>query len=162
MGLKQNLHKLKEKYRGKKMAPAFNALHTFLYTPNEVTHGGTHIKAADDLKRTMNIVIMALVPCLIFGIFNAGYQHYAAIDMAQGLSVEASWFGNFFTWENFWFGAIRVLPLVIVSSGVGLLVEFFFNYHFHRSHSSIRDHHRCEKIFEKHSFNQYRTTFNIG
>lgn len=126
MGMKQNLHKLKEKYRGKKMAPAFNALHTFLYTPNEVTHGGTHIKAADDLKRTMNIVILALVPCLIFGIFNAGYQHYAAIDMAQGLSVEASWFGNFFTWDNFWLGTSKVLPLVIVSYGVGLLVEFIF------------------------------------
>ena len=126
MGLKQNLHKLKEKYRGKKMAPAFNALHTFLYTPNEVTHGGTHIKVADDLKRTMNIVIMALVPCLIFGIFNAGYQHYAAIDMAQGLSVEASWFGNFFTWDNFWIGAKKVIPLVVVSYGVGLIVEFIF------------------------------------
>ena len=81
MSLKQNLHNLKEKYKGTKMAPAFNAIHTFLYLPNEVTHaGGTHIKAADDLKRTMNIVIMALIPCLLFGMFNAGYQHYAAID----------------------------------------------------------------------------------
>ncbi|NQX78517.1 RnfABCDGE type electron transport complex subunit D, partial [Gilvibacter sp.] len=126
MGMKQNLHKLKEKYRGKKMAPAFNALHTFLYTPNEVTHGGTHVKAADDLKRTMNIVILALVPCLIFGIFNAGYQHYAAIDMAKGLTVEPSWFGNFFTWDNFWLGAWKVIPLVVVSYGVGLIVEFIF------------------------------------
>ncbi|WP_374958541.1 NADH:ubiquinone reductase (Na(+)-transporting) subunit B [Gilvibacter sp.] len=126
MGLKQNLHKLKEKYRGTKMAPAFNALHTFLYTPNEVTHGGTHVKAADDLKRTMNIVILALVPCLIFGIFNAGYQHYAAIDMAKGLTVEPSWFGNFFTWDNFWLGAGKVIPLVVVSYGVGLIVEFIF------------------------------------
>ena len=63
MGLKSNLHKLKEKYKGTKMAPAFNAIHTFLYLPNETTHsGGTHIKAADDLKRTMNTVIMAMVP----------------------------------------------------------------------------------------------------
>ena len=67
MGLKAKLHNLKEKYKGTKMAPAFNAIHTFLYLPNEVTHGGTHIKAADDLKRTMNIVIMALIPCLFFG-----------------------------------------------------------------------------------------------
>ena len=65
MGLKSNLHNLKEKYKGTKMAPAFNAIHTFLYLPNEVTHNGTHVKAADDLKRTMNTVIMALVPCLI-------------------------------------------------------------------------------------------------
>ena len=42
------------------MVPAFNAIHTFLYLPNETTHGGTHIKAADDLKRTMNTVILAL------------------------------------------------------------------------------------------------------
>ena len=73
MSLKNNLHDLKEKYKGTKMAPAFNAIHTFLYLPNDTTHDGTHIKAADDLKRTMNIVIMALVPCLIFGIFNANY-----------------------------------------------------------------------------------------
>ncbi len=122
MSLKQNLHILKEKYKGTKMAPAFNAIHTFLYLPNEVTHGGTHIKAADDLKRTMNIVIMALVPCLLFGMFNAGYQHYAAIDG----SLRANVLANFFTFDNLWIGIIKVLPLVIVSYGVGLLVEFIF------------------------------------
>jgi len=122
MSLKQNLHNLKEKYKGTKMAPAFNAIHTFLYLPNEVTHGGTHIKAADDLKRTMNIVIMALVPCLLFGMFNAGYQHYAAIDG----SLRANVLANFFTFDNFWIGIIKVLPLVIVSYGVGLIVEFIF------------------------------------
>ncbi|WP_027881106.1 NADH:ubiquinone reductase (Na(+)-transporting) subunit B [Mesoflavibacter zeaxanthinifaciens] len=126
MGLKSNLHNLKEKYKGTKMAPAFNAIHTFLYLPNETTHGGTHVKAADDLKRTMNTVIMALIPCLIFGIFNAGYQHYAAIDAAAGITREASLFGNFLTWDNFVIGAWTVLPLVIVSYGVGLLVEFIF------------------------------------
>ncbi len=122
MGLKQNLHKLKEKYKGTKMAPAFNALHTFLYTPNETTHSGSHVRAADDLKRTMNTVIMALIPCLIFGIFNAGYQHYAAIDNTLRLDP----LGNFFTWDNFILGAWNVLPLVIVSYGVGLGVEFIF------------------------------------
>ena len=123
MSLKQNLHNLKEKYKGTKMAPAFNAIHTFLYLPNEVTHaGGTHIKAADDLKRTMNIVIMALIPCLLFGMFNAGYQHYAAIDGSLRTDVLA----NFFTMDNLWIGIIKVLPLVIVSYGVGLLVEFIF------------------------------------
>ena len=122
MGLKQNLHNLKEKYKGTKMAPAFNAIHTFLYLPNDVTHGGTHIKAADDLKRTMNTVILALVPCLIFGMFNAGYQHYAAIDG----SLRADVLANFFTFDNLWIGIIKVLPLVIISYGVGLLVEFIF------------------------------------
>ena len=122
MGLKQNLHNLKEKYKGTKMAPAFNAIHTFLYLPNDVTHGGTHIKAADDLKRTMNTVIMALVPCLIFGMFNAGYQHHAAIDG----SLRADVLANFFTFDNLWIGIIKVLPLVIISYGIGLGVEFIF------------------------------------
>ncbi len=122
MGLKQKLHTLKEKYKGTKMAPAFNALHTFLYLPNETTHNGTHIKAADDLKRTMNTVILALVPCLIFGIFNAGYQHYSAIDE----TLRQAPLANFFTWDNFVLGAWTVLPLVIVSYGVGLLIEFIF------------------------------------
>ena len=126
MGLKSTLHNLKEKYKGQKMAPAFNALHTFLYLPNEVTHGGTHIKAADDLKRTMNTVILALVPCLIFGMFNAGYQHYRAVDAANGIVREVSLLGNFITWDNLILGAITVLPLVIVSYAVGLAVEFLF------------------------------------
>lgn len=126
MSLKSKLHNLKEKYKGTKMAPAFNAIHTFLYLPNEVTHGGTHIKAADDLKRTMNIVIMSLIPCLLFGMFNAGYQHYAAIDAAKGITTEFSVMGSFLTLDNLWIGVIKVLPLVIVSYGVGLLVEFIF------------------------------------
>ncbi|MGO1585104.1 MAG: RnfABCDGE type electron transport complex subunit D, partial [Mesonia sp.] len=122
MGLKENLHKLKKKYEGKKMAPAFNALHTFLYLPNETTHSGSHIRAADDLKRTMNTVILALVPCLLFGMFNAGYQHYAAIDE----TLRAAPLANFFTMNNFLMGCITILPLVIVSYGVGLAVEFLF------------------------------------
>lgn len=125
MGLKQNLHNLKEKYKGTKMAPAFNAIHTFLYLPNETTHGGTHIKAADDLKRTMNIVIMALVPCLIFGMFNAGFQHNVAVNgnFTSGMSFFS---GEFWNLDNFFIGAVKILPLVVVSYGVGLLVEFIF------------------------------------
>ncbi len=124
MGLKQNLHKLKEKYKGKKMAPAFNAIHTFLYLPNEITHNGTHVKGADDLKRTMNTVIMALVPCLIFGIFNAGYQHNLELNE---VSKAAGFFSTeFWNMANFSIGAWKVLPLVVVSYVVGLAVEFLF------------------------------------
>jgi len=127
MGLKQNLHKLKEKYAGTKMAPAFNAINTFLYLPNETTKSGSHIRAADDLKRTMNIVILALVPCLLFGIFNTGFQHYAAIAAAAGdNSYFAAPLQHFFTWDNFILGLWKVLPLVIVSYGVGLAIEFVF------------------------------------
>jgi Na+-transporting NADH:ubiquinone oxidoreductase subunit B len=124
MSLKSNLHNLKEKYKGTKMAPAFNALHTFLYLPNEITHNGTHIKAADDLKRTMNTVIMAMVPCLIFGMFNAGYQHHLAlgtIEFAQGFLGASFW-----SWDNLVIGMWKVLPLVVVSYGVGLAIEFLF------------------------------------
>ena len=124
MALKEKLHNLKEKYKGKKMAPAFNALHTFLYLPNETTHGGTHVKAADDLKRTMNTVILALVPCLIFGMFNAGYQHYLALGEIE--SANGFLGASFWTWDNFILGAWTVLPLVVVSYGVGLGVEFIF------------------------------------
>ena len=125
MGLKQNLHKLKEKYKGTKMAPAFNALHTFLYLPNEITHSGSHVRAADDLKRTMNMVIMALVPCLIFGIFNAGYQHN--LQTMPEITKAMSFFsGEFWNLDNFSVGAWKVIPLVLVSYGVGLAVEFLF------------------------------------
>ncbi|MBT4915387.1 MAG: NADH:ubiquinone reductase (Na(+)-transporting) subunit B [Formosa sp.] len=124
MSLKSNLHNLKEKYKGTKIAPAFNALHTFLYLPNEITHNGTHIKAADDLKRTMNTVIMAMVPCLIFGMFNAGYQHHLAlgtIESSQGFLGASFW-----SWDNLVIGMWKVLPLVVVSYGVGLAIEFVF------------------------------------
>ena len=124
MDLKTRLHILKRKFRGSKMAPAFNALHTFLYLPNETTHNGTHIKAADDLKRTMNTVIMAMVPCLIFGMFNAGYQHHVAL----GEITRATGFldANFWNFDNLMIGIIKVLPLVVVSYGVGLGIEFLF------------------------------------
>ncbi|EPR74718.1 Na(+)-translocating NADH-quinone reductase subunit B [Winogradskyella psychrotolerans RS-3] len=125
MGLKQNLHSLREKYKGTKMAPAFNALHTFLYTPNDTAHGGTHIKAADDLKRTMNTVIMALIPCLIFGMFNAGYQHYVAAGEIE--AVTSGFFSSeFWTLQNFTLGFWKVLPILLISYGVGLGVEFLF------------------------------------
>ena len=124
MGLKEKLHNFKEKNKDKKWLPAFSAFHTFLYLPNETTHGGTHIKAADDLKRTMNTVIMALVPCLIFGMFNAGYQHYLALGEIE--SANGFLGASFWTMDNFIIGLTQVLPLVVVSYGVGLAVEFVF------------------------------------
>ncbi|MDB4495620.1 NADH:ubiquinone reductase (Na(+)-transporting) subunit B [Flavobacteriaceae bacterium] len=126
MSFKNKLHEIKEQLKGKKVAPAFNALHTFLYTPNETTHSGGHIRVADDLKRTMNTVITALIPVLIFGMFNAGYQHYSAVDAANGTPRTLDILGNFLTFDNFWIGALTVLPLVVVSYGVGLAVEFVF------------------------------------
>jgi len=126
MSFKDKLHGIKEQLKGKKIAPAFNALHTFLYTPNETTHSGGHLRVVDDLKRTMNTVITALLPVLLFGMFNAGYQHYAAVDAANGPPRTLDILGNFLTFDNFWMGALTILPLVVVSYGVGLAVEFLF------------------------------------
>lgn len=123
MSLKSTMHELKMKYKGKKMAPAINAFHTFLFTPDETTHSGSHVRGADDLKRTMNTVIMALVPVLLFSVFNAGYQHFSAIN---GFPENFSLMEHFITWDNAWIGIIKILPLLAVSYGVGLLVEFIF------------------------------------
>ncbi|MFT6935294.1 MAG: Na+-transporting NADH:ubiquinone oxidoreductase subunit B [Maribacter sp.] len=123
MSIKSTLHELKMKYKGQKMAPAFNAFHTFLFAPNETTHSGSHVRGADDLKRTMNTVIMALIPILVFSMFNAGYQYYSALN---GFPENFSVLEHFITWDNFWIGIIKVLPLVVVSYGIGLLVEFIF------------------------------------
>ncbi|WP_242202317.1 NADH:ubiquinone reductase (Na(+)-transporting) subunit B [Aestuariivivens insulae] len=125
MGLKRRLHILKRRYRGTKMAPAFNAIHTFLFLPDETTHSGTHIKVADDLKRTMNTVIMAMIPCLIFGMFNAGYQHHLALGEIEAVT-QGFFSAEFWTLDNFMVGFWKILPLVIVSYGVGLGIEFIF------------------------------------
>jgi len=121
--IKKRLHILKHHYRDKKLAPAFNAFHTFLFTPDETTHSGSHVRVADDLKRTMNTVILALIPVLLFSMFNAGYQNFIAIN---GAPENFSVWEHFLTVDNFWIGIIKVLPLVVVSYGVGLFVEFIF------------------------------------
>ncbi len=94
---------------------AIDAFETFLFTPKEVTAKGVHIKDGIDLKRTMSTVILAMVPCLLFGIYNAGFQHFRA----QGI-MDAPF------WEMVAMGAWKVLPLVVVSYGVGLGIEFAF------------------------------------
>ncbi|GAB5410362.1 MAG: NADH:ubiquinone reductase (Na(+)-transporting) subunit B [Balneolaceae bacterium] len=97
-----------------KLWPVYDGLYTFLFVPGHTAHSGAHVRDGIDLKRTMNTVIMALVPCLLFGMWNVGYHHYNAL----GLDV------SFF--DQFLFGAIKVLPMVIVSYGVGLGMEFLF------------------------------------
>ncbi len=116
MGLKEKLHKIKVKGQDKKWLPAFAAFHTFLYTPNETTKSGGHIRGADDLKRTMNTVVLALIPCLIFGMFNTGFQHFNALGQPV----------DFLSWDALSVGLLKILPLVVVSYVVGLGVEFIF------------------------------------
>ncbi len=110
-----NAHaKLNKSEKTKKFFPLVDAIETLMFTPNHVTKNGTHVRDSIDLKRTMMIVIIALIPCLLFGIYNTGYQHFL-------LTGEAVSF-----WEIVGKGALVVLPLVAVSYGAGLFVEFIF------------------------------------
>lgn len=95
-----------------KLHSTFDAVETLLFVPNTVTTKGSHIRDAIDLKRTMIIVVVALIPALLFGMYNTGYQHFLSIG------AEASFL------ETFWFGFVKVLPIVIVSYVVGLGIEF--------------------------------------
>jgi Na+-transporting NADH:ubiquinone oxidoreductase subunit B len=97
-----------------KLWPVYDGFYTFLFVPKHTAQSGAHIRDGIDLKRTMNTVIMALVPTLLFGMWNVGYQHYIA------LGIDATFM------EQFLFGALKVLPMVVVSYGVGLGVEFLF------------------------------------
>ncbi|MGM9743190.1 MAG: NADH:ubiquinone reductase (Na(+)-transporting) subunit B [Candidatus Cryptobacteroides sp.] len=89
-----------------------DAFDTFLRVPGTVTRTGSHVRDAVDLKRIMIIVVIALVPAALFGMWNVGYQH----SLATG--TEATLL------QNFWFGFLRVLPLYIVAYLVGLGIEF--------------------------------------
>ena len=124
MGLKEKLHTISEKVKGTKWQTTFGAIHTLFYTPKETTHSGSHIRAADDLKRTMMNVVLPLIPLLIFGMFNAGFQHNAAINgFTEGMGFFSSTFWNL---DNLIIGATKLLPLVIVSYVVGLAIEILF------------------------------------
>lgn len=92
----------------------FDAFETFLFVPDKVTNRGSHIRDGVDMKRTMIVVVLALVPALLFGMWNTGYQH--------ALSIGESW--SF--WQTFFFGFIKVLPIIVVSYVVGLGIEFAF------------------------------------
>ena len=97
-----------------KFAPAINAFDTFLFVPNHTTKKGAHIRDAVDLKRTMVTVIIALMPALIYGIYNTGYQYYAQT-------------GEAFTFiDAFIHGSWKIVPMIIVSYVVGLAIEFGF------------------------------------
>lgn len=89
-----------------------DAFDTFLRVPGTVTRRGAHVRDAVDLKRIMIIVVLALVPAALFGMWNVGYQHCLATGQEWGLI------------QNFWYGFLRVLPLYIVAYVVGLGIEF--------------------------------------
>ena len=92
----------------------FDGFDTFLFTPSTTSgNSGAHVHDAIDSKRTMIIVVAALMPCFFFGMYNTGYQH----QLALGLD-------SFPFWQMMWFGLLAVLPRVIVAYVVGLGIEF--------------------------------------
>jgi len=99
-----------------KIWPVYDGFATFLFVPGHTTQRGAHIRDGIDLKRTMITVVIAMIPALLFGIYNVGYQHFQAIGQL----------GNVSTGDIISYGLSKVLPLIIVSYAVGLGVEFGF------------------------------------
>ena len=92
----------------------FDGFETFLFVPNTVSKSGTHIHDTIDSKRVMSFVVIALIPALLFGMYNVGYQNY----LVAGTLDQASFM------EVFFYGFLAVLPKIIVSYVVGLGIEF--------------------------------------
>ncbi len=90
----------------------FDGFETFLFVPNTTSKSGTHIHDSIDSKRIMSIVVISLIPALLFGMYNVGYQHFTHTGAEGGF------------WEMFAYGFLAVLPKIIVSYVVGLGIEF--------------------------------------
>ena len=90
----------------------FDGFETFLFVPNNTAKSGTHIHDAIDSKRIMSLVVIALIPAMLFGMYNVGYQHFNATGAEGGF------------WAMFIYGFLAVLPKIIVSYVVGLGIEF--------------------------------------
>lgn len=114
--LRNYLNKIKPNFEegGKLHAfrSVFDGFETFLFTPNTTSKSGVHIHDAIDSKRIMTMVVIALMPALLFGMYNVGYQHFLAVGQEAGL------------FEKFIYGFLAVLPKIIVSYVVGLGIEF--------------------------------------
>jgi len=117
-GLRRYIDKIKPHFEkgGKfeKLESTFEAFETLLFVPDKVTTSGTHIRDAVDMKRTMSLVVLALVPSLLFGMWNIGHQHFLATGEEGTL------------WAKLLLGLIEVLPIIVVSYFTGLAIEFIF------------------------------------
>lgn len=92
----------------------FDSMETLFFVPNAVTTKGAHIRDAIDMKRTMIVVVISLVPALLFGMWNIGYQHFLSLGQSPDF------------WTMFLYGVLKMLPLLVVSYGVGLGLEILF------------------------------------
>lgn len=118
MSLKKYLNKIKPHFEegGKLHAfwSIYDGFESFLYVPNTTAKTGAHIHDAIDSKRIMSLVVIALMPALLFGMYNIGYQNYSAAGQLANASF----------WEMFCFGFLALLPKILVSYIVGLGIEF--------------------------------------
>ena len=116
-GLRNLVDKIKPTFeKGGKLGflhSTFDAFETFLFVPNTVTRSGSHVRDCVDLKRVMIMVVLALVPAMLFGIWNTGYQHMLAFGLT-----------DWTIWDIVLYGLVKVLPLYIVAYLVGLGIEF--------------------------------------
>ena len=116
------IKKVLDKYRDnfeeggnlEKFYPIFEATDTILFSTNEVTRSGPHIRDSIDTKRIMILVVITLLPLYIFGAINIGFQNSIAIDLERS------------NWENFWFGFNKILPIIIVTFASGAFWELLF------------------------------------
>ena len=92
----------------------FEAFETFVYVPKTVTAKGAHVRDSIDLKRTMSTVMLALLPAILFGMYNIGVQTSIANDFAWGF------------WQCIWYGFLKLLPMYLVSYIVALFFECLF------------------------------------
>lgn len=121
MGAIRNIFdNLEPKVKGNKfLHTVFDGFETFFFAPKETAPAsGAHIRDGIDLKRTMVLVVLALQVCLLFGMWNVGHQHYNALGLYPGLTE------SIFT--KFMYGALQMLPIIIVAHVVGLGIEFLF------------------------------------
>jgi len=114
--LREKLDKLKPQFseggRFAKLRSVFEGFESFMFVSDKVTFKGSHVRDTIDLKRTMSVVIIALVPALLFGAYNTGLQHFKSVGVDPAVL------------QAFWFGFVKLLPLIIVSYVVGLGIEF--------------------------------------
>ncbi len=119
MGLIDFVKKLEpDKKKSPKLHTVYDGFFTFLYAPNSVTKEGVHIRDGMDLKRTMFMVVIALQLCYLFGTYNIGHQHFAALYPDLGL------FSGFV--PKLIYGLVQLLPIFVVANLVGLGIEFLY------------------------------------
>ncbi|NQU31824.1 MAG: NADH:ubiquinone reductase (Na(+)-transporting) subunit B [Bacteroidetes bacterium] len=110
-----------------KFHSAFDSVETLFYVPDKVTTAGAHFRDAVDMKRTMIVVFMALIPALLFGMWNIGYQHFLSLGESPDY------------WTMFFYGFLKMLPIIVITYGVGLGLEIVF--------AQIRNHDVNEGFF---------------